>query len=245
MSGFLTSADDIKLLSRDKVSFSPDGNVRFDLTKTKNSSGPSQEVIFPQLVADPICPVTAVKFFLASRPTTLGSAPFFIDSLSEDVTPKRFTEILLRLALTRVGVQDALSFSSKSFRVGAASDAFALAIPTSSIQALGRWRSAAFMDYIHSVARALLASGVQTILAAHTEPSQTVASTPAVKHTQSFYSLMEMQSAPRPRPSSGVAWPVAHGATSLARPLSPVIGAYQRRISSFYAYRPAVARRRF
>ena len=243
VSEFLSSADDIKLLSRDKVSFSPDGSVRFDLTKTKNnSSGPSQEVIFPRLVADPICPVSAVKCFMASRPVTEGSAPFFIDSGGEDVTPKKFTEVL-RLALTGVGVTNALAFSSKSFRVGAASDAFALAIPTSSIQALGRWRSAAFMDYVRSGARALLASGVQTTLAAHMVLPQTATSPLPEELTQSLHSPTEMRSASRPRPRGVL--PLVRATTVLAAPLNLVVGSYQRRISSFYAYRPAVARRRY
>ena len=122
------------------------------------------QVIFPLLHDDPICPVAAVRAFLASCPATLGSTPFFIDALQCEFSPKRFTKIL-RFALANVGVVDVSSFSSKSFRVGAASDAFVLAVPASSIQALGRWKSLAFMDYVRDGARASLASDVQSTLA--------------------------------------------------------------------------------
>ena len=98
VSEFLFSSDQMKLLSRDRVSFHIDGSVRFILPKTKNNSaGPAQEVLFPSLAPDPICPVSAVRSFLARRPVTLGSAPFFIDQSGSPVLPKRFTDVL-RLA---------------------------------------------------------------------------------------------------------------------------------------------------
>lgn len=165
VSEFLFSSDQMKLLSRDRVSFHIDGSVRFILPKTKNNSaGPAQEVLFPSLAPDPICPVSAVRSFLARRPVTLGSAPFFIDQSRSPVLPKRFTDVL-RLALSAAGILDPESFSSKSFRVGAASDAFALSVPESSIKALGRWKSSAFMDYVRDSARSSLAADVQALLA--------------------------------------------------------------------------------
>ena len=52
-------------------------------------------------------------------------------------------------------------------RFGAASDAvYALNIPVSDIQALGRWQSEAFMYYVRSGARAIRAALVQGRLAA-------------------------------------------------------------------------------
>ena len=165
VSEFLSSDDQMKLLSRDRVSFHIDGSVRFILSKTKNNSaGPAQEVLFPSLASDPICPVSAVRSFLSKRPVTMGSAPFFIDHSGSPVLPKRFTDVL-RLALSAAGVTDPESFSSKSFRVGAASDAFALSVPESSIKALGRWKSSAFMEYVRDSARSSLAAEVQALLA--------------------------------------------------------------------------------
>jgi len=165
VSEFLFSADHMKLLTRDRVSFHIDGSVRFILPKTKNNSaGPAQEVLFPSLALDPICPVSAVRSFLSKRPVTLGVAPFFIDQSGSPVLPKRFTDVL-RLALSAAGISDPESFSSKSFRVGAASDAFALSVPENSIKALGRWKSSAFMEYVRDSARSSLAAEVQALLA--------------------------------------------------------------------------------
>ena len=95
---------------------------------------------------------------------TPGSAPFFIDHSGSPVLPKRFIEVL-RLALSAAGISDPESYSSKSFRVGAASDAFALSVPESSIKALGRWKSSAFMEYVRDSARSSLAADVQALLA--------------------------------------------------------------------------------
>ena len=166
VSEFLFSDDQMKLLTRDRISIQADGSVRFILVKTKNNAvGQAQDVVFPPLASDPICPVSAVGLFLAKRPVTLGSAPFFIDSSASPILPKRFTEVL-KLALSAAGVPDPDTFSSKSFRVGAASDAFALSIPETSIKALGRWKSSAFMEYVRDSARSSLAGEVQALLAA-------------------------------------------------------------------------------
>ncbi len=57
--------------------------------------------------------------------------------------------------------------TSKSFRIGAASDAHVLNIPVSDIRALDRWQSEVFfMYYARSGARAIRAALVQGCLAA-------------------------------------------------------------------------------
>ena len=65
-----------------------------------------------------------------------------------------------------MSIPDVHLYTSKSFRIGAASDAFALNIPVSDIQALGRWLSDAFMYYVRCGARAIRAALVQGRLAA-------------------------------------------------------------------------------
>ena len=57
-------------------------------------------------------------------------------------------------------------FTSKSFRIGITSDAFALGVSDVDIGNLGRWAlgSKAYMSYVVSLARAERAAGVQRLV---------------------------------------------------------------------------------
>ena len=57
-------------------------------------------------------------------------------------------------------------FTSKSFRIGMTSDAFALGVSQVDIGNLGRWAlgSMAYMSYVVSLARAERAAGVQRLV---------------------------------------------------------------------------------
>lgn len=170
ISEYLISSDRLKLLSLDNVSLvrsgAMAGSMRFVLYKTKNNpSGPYQEVFFPPIPNDVICPVTALQDYLRLRPRTESDVSFFLDLDGSPLVARSFNEVL-RSVLARMSISHVELFSSKSFRIGAASDAFALNIPVSDIQALGRWQSEAFMYYIRSGARAVRAAGVQRLLAA-------------------------------------------------------------------------------
>ena len=148
------------------VSFLKSGVMRFVLYKTKNNSaGPFQEVLFPPIPGDVLCPVTAIREYLELRPSTSSKSPFFLDLDGLPLEARVFNEVL-RSVLTRMSIPNVELYTSKSFRIGAASDAYALNIPVSDIQALGRWRSEAFMYYVRSGARAIRAALVQGRLAA-------------------------------------------------------------------------------
>ena len=166
VSEFLISTDDLKLLSLDRVLLRKDGAFEFLLHKTKNNSrGPIQEVIFHQLGDDPICPVAAIHGFLNHRPVTPGSTPLFVNARGQSpITPKVFNA-MVRLILVRLGRTDFKLFSAKSFRVGAASEAYSLGYSLDDVKGLGRWNSDAFMDYILSGARAKRARRIQVKLA--------------------------------------------------------------------------------
>ena len=165
ISEYLISDDELKWLTLDNVSFLKSGTMRFVLYKTKNnSSGPFQEVLFPPIPGDVLCPVTAIREYLELRPSTSSKSPFFLDLDGLPLVARIFNEVL-RSVLTRMAIPDVELYSSKSFRVGAASDAYALNIPVTDIQALGRWQSDAFMYYIRSGARAIRAALVQGCLA--------------------------------------------------------------------------------
>ena len=170
ISEYLISDDRLKLLSLDNFSLAQSGALagamRFVLYKTKNnSSGPFQEVFFPPIPDDVICPVAALQEYLRLRPKTESDVSFFLDLDGSPLVARSFNETL-RSVLTRMSISHVELFSSKSFRIGAASDAFALNIPVTDIQALGRWQSEAFMWYIRSGARAVRAALVQRQLAA-------------------------------------------------------------------------------
>ena len=163
VSEFLISSDDLKLLCPDNVIFRD--AAEFLLYKTKNNPrGPVQEVIFPALGEDPICPVAALRDFVGRRPSTSGRHPFFVNSRGVPISPKVFNA-MLRTVLSRLNFTDTMRYSAKSFRVGASSEAFSLGCAPDEIKGLGRWNSDAFMAYIRSGARAERARKTQVKLA--------------------------------------------------------------------------------
>ncbi len=164
VSEFLISSDDMKILCLDKVVFLSDGAVEFLLYKTKNNSrGQVQEVVFGALGDDPICPATALKDFIGRRPVSKGSHPLFVNKSGVPITPKVFNA-MLRSVLRRLNFEDIMRYSAKSFRVGAASEAFSLECAPDEIKGLGRWNSDAFMVYIRSGVRAERARKTQAKL---------------------------------------------------------------------------------
>ena len=161
VSEFLVSWDDMKKLCPDRVAMRDDGLCEFLLKKTKNNtSGHDQEVLFGPLDQDPICPVEALRRFLKQRPVTSGTHPLFVSARGVPIRPRVFNS-MLRLVLSRLGKINVKLYSAKSFRVGAASEAFSKGASDRDLQALGRWDSEAFMYYIRSGVRAERAMEVQ------------------------------------------------------------------------------------
>ena len=167
VSEFLISTDDMKMLRLDRVVFRKDGAFEFLLFKTKNNDrGPIQEVIFGPLGDDPICPVAALHAFLEVRPSTKASLPLFVNARGSPITPKVFN-FMVRKVLFRLGFENVMLYSAKSFRVGAASESYSLGFSFDDVKGLGRWNSDAFMEYILSGARALRARRIHLKLADH------------------------------------------------------------------------------
>lgn len=98
------------------------------------------------------CPVAAMLNYLAARNST--SRPLFI---FENGTPLTRASLVAhtREALARMGV-DSSRYSGHSFRIGAATAAAEAGYSDSFIQALGRWKSSAFMTYIRTSPRQLV-----------------------------------------------------------------------------------------
>ena len=78
ISEYLISDDELKWSTLENVSFLKSGTMRFVLYKTKNNTaGPYQEVFFPPIPEDVLCPVMAVREYLDLRPKTSSKTPFF------------------------------------------------------------------------------------------------------------------------------------------------------------------------
>jgi len=162
VSEYLQTADDFKLLTREKVFKLPNGGVRFVLYKTKNNSvGRSQEVDFPRLEGEPACPATAIEEFLGFRESSGAKEPLFTDESGRAIRPERFNDKLISM-MTVIEPSLKGRFTSKSFRIGMTSDAFALGVSEVDIGNLGRWAlgSKAYMSYVVSLSRAEKAAGV-------------------------------------------------------------------------------------
>lgn len=90
------------------------------------------------------CPVAAVVAYIKLRQDHPGA--FF---LSRDLTPvtKGWFVQQIRTMLVSLGLPQN-QYAGHSFRIGAATTAAMVGIEDSTIQALGRWQSAAFLQYI-------------------------------------------------------------------------------------------------
>lgn len=102
--------------------------------------------LFLGRTGEALCPVAAMLGYLAIRPPNPG--PLF---LFEDGTPLSREKLVinLRTVLAEAGINTS-NYSGHSFRIGAASTAAHAGFSDSFIQALGRWKSAAFTAYIRT-----------------------------------------------------------------------------------------------
>ena len=118
--------------------------VRLHLKKSKcDQFGKGTDIILGR-TGSPLCPVAALLGFMASRGDRPG--PFFLDPEHGIVTKAWFTT-QIRGILCSMGLPQH-QYAGHSFRIGAATTAALAGIEDSTIQALGRWHSAAFLQYI-------------------------------------------------------------------------------------------------
>lgn len=111
-----------------------------------------------------LCPVTAMVRYIEARGTQPG--PFFLDASGGTVTKPWFVG-RIRDVLTTIGCP-AHQYAGHSFRIGAATTAAMVGIEDSMIQTLGRWHSAAFLQYIRTPKERLAA--VSASLAMQNQP---------------------------------------------------------------------------
>ena len=109
-----------------------------------------------------ICPVAAVVSYIARRQDLSG--PFFINSHGGTVTKSWFVQ-QVRTTLASLGLPQG-EYAGHSFRIGAATSAALAGVEDSTIQALGRWQSSAFLQYIRMPQEQLAAISRRLALAA-------------------------------------------------------------------------------
>ena len=111
----------------------------------------------------PLCPFLALVNYIKTHPTRSG--PFFTWHDGRFLTRSGLAAILLKIKPQHIS-----SMSSHSFRIGAATTAAAAGYPRWLIQALGRWTSNCYRDYIRIPQNTLY--NVSASLA-HTQPPLT------------------------------------------------------------------------
>lgn len=114
----------------------------------------------------PLCPVAAILKYIEVRGDTPG--PFFVDSSHKALTKQKFVS-QIRIILNSIGLQQD-QYAGHSFRIGAATTAALAGVEDSTIQTLGRWHSAAFLQYIRTPKEHLAA--LSAVLAKTSSPSQ-------------------------------------------------------------------------
>ena len=99
---------------------------------------------------DTLCPVAAVLSYLSVRPSEPGSLFMYQDGCP-------LSRVDLVAAVCQADGLDVSRFNGHSFRIGAATTAAQVGVPTSVIQSLGRWKSSSFMTYVRTSPQQLTA----------------------------------------------------------------------------------------
>ena len=140
--------------------------IQFHLKRSKcDQFGAGSDVVVGRTDAE-LCPVLAMLHYLASRGDRPGT--FFITAEGQTITKQWFVA-QLREVLAAVGLPQE-QYAGHSFRIGAATTAALVGIEDSTIQALGRWHSAAFLQYIRMPKESRAAFSAALVRAADRSP---------------------------------------------------------------------------
>jgi hypothetical protein len=129
------------------VSFEREGQlrVRVVLRYSKTDQvGRATVITICQYGDTMLCPVQALVDFKGIRPPTVG--PLFMHFGGDPLSSYQFGYIL-KEAVKAIGLSPQ-SFSSHSFRIGAATSASICGCTDDQIKSMGRWKSSAFKLYI-------------------------------------------------------------------------------------------------
>ena len=100
----------------------------------------------------PLCPVAAMKQYLAKRPPQAG--PLFVNAVGKPLTKQALT-LETRKLLAQAGF-NASSYAGHSYCIGTATTAAAAKLPSWLIKTLGRWSSDCYERYIQIPSSTLL-----------------------------------------------------------------------------------------
>ena len=140
--GFLRSSELVGLKVSDAVLQGSAVQLRVQVSKTDPFRQGTTIVLHPS-GDQTLCPVNALKHFLAAHP---GQGPLFTFANGSQLSKYHLTRLIKALA-GRSGIAPD-RYSSHSFRIGAATTAAAAGVPDWQIKALGRWLSDAYQAYI-------------------------------------------------------------------------------------------------
>lgn len=120
--------------------------IRVSLRQSKTDQLRKGVDVFVGKTGCPLCPVIGVVAYMAARGNQTG--PFFQLQNGTPLTKAHFTT-RIRSALQELGLPYN-DFAGHSFRIGAATAAAKAGMEDSTIRAMGRWNSSAFLTYVRT-----------------------------------------------------------------------------------------------
>ena len=121
-----------------------DDSYQITFTSYKHSANATPVFLLERQADLQICPVTALKAYLAKRGNLAGQ--IFLDKEQAPVT-RQFFARYLKLTLQLAGLPHS-SYTTHSLRIGRATQLAMDGFPESTIKATGRWKSNAYLKYI-------------------------------------------------------------------------------------------------
>lgn len=141
-------ADHVLLLS--DISFSPQQGGQLDQVYIKirysktDQRGRSHTLVLPETTPTAMCPVHALREYLAMR--TPGVGQLFWHFNKSPLTRYQFTAVVKKSLNARNIPTEGIS--SHSFRIGACTHFALLGVPDENLMKMGRWSSSAYQRYI-------------------------------------------------------------------------------------------------
>lgn len=130
--------------------------IKFHLKQSKTDQFSHGADIVLGKTGQELCPVAAVLSYVVCRGTRQG--PFFIISTRKPLTKPQFVAAICNI-LDSIGFPPS-EYAGHSFRTGAVTSAALAGVVDSTIQLLGRWQSATFLQYVRTPQERLAALSV-------------------------------------------------------------------------------------